>query len=169
MWWNPSKSAVCNTQPFWNQQPCSLLFKSLKSFFSPISGLGCIFTSSTCLNALYLCHVIGWLAIWVNKELNIAPIDWLLIYELIMPAMCLNYKGSSGTADFYMMRQRTDEASDTLKTRFWDQRIHVMNNSVISSINSNSQALREITLCTWTHTHLVFTVVHTVGRLARRS
>lgn len=63
-------------QPVWHRQPYSSCSKSLKFPFFPHSDAGfelgrAVFASSTRRNALGCCHVIGWLAVWLSKEVNL--------------------------------------------------------------------------------------------------
>ncbi len=57
-----------------------------------------VFTTSRCLNAWSCCHVIGWLAICVIKQLNGVPIKWPVSVYITRGGMVHRCQGSERTS-----------------------------------------------------------------------
>lgn len=68
VWENPSRSALSEICKSTSVAPNCLFPYSYTQFYTQLQQL--VVTMSTCLNGLRGCHVIGWLYICINEQLN---------------------------------------------------------------------------------------------------
>lgn len=78
-----------------NHALTTLTVTSVVFLLSSLAHCEVVFTTTVCLNALSCCHVIGWVAICVNKQLHVlsnkVAVACILIWKTVNRTLCLQW------------------------------------------------------------------------------